>query len=125
MTPTGSRYNIRKWKEKVSNIFNRIDKNTNFIKSKDWNRRYDELVDHYEENGHSNVPETLGGLETWVKLKRAKFRDGILFEDRICKLNEVHFMFSFRTLLSWEDSYNKLVEFSEENGHICILKSKL
>ena len=63
-------YNVRKREEKVADTLNRLNENTNFLRTS-WDIKYDKLVKYYEKFGNSNVPNGIG-LGRWVTKQRIK-----------------------------------------------------
>jgi len=95
-----------------------------------WNCRFEELKEFRKRFGHCNVPR--GGdckvLGDWVNAQRFKKRKDKLSLSRIDALESLGFQWNLRTKesdkvnLTWEESFNKLVEFKKEYGHYSVSK---
>ena len=99
---------------------------------KSWNERFEELKAYKAEKGNCNIPIRFKGNPTmgqWVSTQRQEYRakkkgnKTNITEDRIKSLEEVGFVWSLRDTSkmaprkSWDDHYQSLVEFKENNGH--------
>lgn len=85
-----------------------------------WKTNYNLLVEFYNENGHSIVPQGYDkspSLGMWINNQRRKFKNNKLSKYRIELLNQIDFKYSFDILEIWNEKYNLLVEFYNENGH--------
>ena len=84
-----------------------------------WNTRYQELVEFYTANGHSNVPYNHPNrkLSRWVTNQRQnkKLKKRCMTKQRIEALEKVQFTFSTRC--TWEDRFEELKAFSLLYGH--------
>ena len=64
------------------------------VKGEDsWDKRYEELKEFWEQNGHSNYSTKLPGLGRWVSTQREKHKDGTLSKDHYKKLRKIDFEF--------------------------------
>jgi len=61
------------------------------INNEKWNRRFMELVEYEEKNGHCNIPRTNGSFGKWVSKQRTLFRSKKLKADRYEKLVGIGF----------------------------------
>jgi Helicase associated domain. len=85
--------------------------------------RYLELVEFKEKNGHARVPSNDKNLGVWVGTQRKQYRlkqKGLLShmtDERIEMLDKIGFIWEVNT---WNDRYDELKEFYEENGHFSV-----
>jgi superfamily II DNA or RNA helicase len=86
-----------------------------------WEEGFSCLVQFKEREGHCRVPldhiEIDFSLGSWVSTQRTK-KDK-LTEDRLKRLNELGFVWDFRTD-QWEEGFSCLVKFKEREGHISV-----
>jgi hypothetical protein len=61
------------------------------INNEKWNRRFVELVEYEEKNGHCNIPRTNGSFGSWISTQRTLFRSNKLKADRYEKLVGIGF----------------------------------
>jgi len=69
------------------------------FRSTNWNERYQELCQFWEENGHSKVPKSYKknpALAVWVKCQRRQYKQSCVCDERIRLLKELDFDFSPR-----------------------------
>lgn len=96
-----------------------------------WNLQFEALMEYKRENGHCNVPTTRTGatkLGKWVGKQREEYKkwemkkQSQLSQYRIDKLIEAGFQWSLMTnkTVSWEERFEALKRFKEENGH-CVI----
>lgn len=89
--------------------------------------RYLELVDFKEKNGHARVPSNDKNLGVWVGTQRKQYRlkqKGLpshMTDERIEMLDKIGFIWEVNT---WNDRYDELKEFYEENGHFSVPSGK-
>ena len=89
---------------------------------RNWDDRYNDLVEYSKQNGNCNVPQKFpGGLGEFVLNCRRKYRKGLLPEEKIQKLESLGFQWSLRNRGgSLEDrmtSYaTKQVDVGNQNG---------
>jgi hypothetical protein len=57
-----------------------------------WDTQYNELMEFYKTNGHSNVLQKNGFLGGWVSRQRYLKKQGKLSEERLKKLEDVGFV---------------------------------
>eukprot|EP00956_Cyclotella_meneghiniana_P021083 scaffold37961_cov79-Cyclotella_meneghiniana.AAC.5 len=86
-----------------------------------WHRRYDELLEFKEANGHCNIPQRYASnveLGRWVKDQRTFKKQGKLSQERVGLLDKIGFTWKVR---SSDDFWNKmckdLIAYKEANGH--------
>ena len=86
-----------------------------------WDARYEQLKEFYNENRHSNVPKNYKDivLYVWVATQRRYYKEGNMNIDRMEKLNNLGFVWS-SSENKWNCMYEKLKEFYNENGHTYI-----
>lgn len=71
-----------------------------------WQSMLDKLKEFKTEKGHANVPKDYipdRSLGSWVASQRTVYKEGKLRQDRIDSLNELEFVWSFRTIGKAED----------------------
>lgn len=139
-------YRVRKQKDKLDKkqikLLEEIEFDFNFISkfsSKGsrhrWEERVIELQLFHEEHNHFEVTsenEEFEGLYKWLVYQRRKYKNGKLSEDSINALKKINFDFDrdFNPKFSnksngdldWEDRFQELKDYYEENGtfHISI-----
>eukprot|EP00979_Chaetoceros_neogracilis_P007710 scaffold1641_cov250-Chaetoceros_neogracile.AAC.4 len=93
----------------------------NKIGNEKWNRRFVELVEYKEKNGHCNIPTTNGSLGQWVMRQRSLFRSKKLKADRYEKLVGIGLIFEDAKVASgnvkWNTRFMELEKYKEKNGH--------
>jgi hypothetical protein len=86
-----------------------------------WNKRFMELVEYKEKNGHCNLSTKNGSLGQWISTQRTFFRSKKLKEDRYEKLVGIGFTFEDVKFASddvkWDTRFVELVEYKEKNRH--------
>jgi hypothetical protein len=86
-----------------------------------WGRRYAQLVQFKETNGHCNVPQRYADnaeLGRWVKDQRTFKIKGKLSEERIDLLNEIGFSWRIKCHDDfWEKMCKSLIAYKEAHGH--------
>eukprot|EP00978_Attheya_sp_CCMP212_P009770 scaffold23264_cov24-Attheya_sp.AAC.1 len=97
-----------------------------------WNQRFQELVDFKKINGHTNVHTGSGPLGSWVGYQRRQCR--LLQEgkasafsvDKREKLESIGFEFKLKrrasSCITWDQRFQKLVDFKKINGHTNVPK---
>jgi hypothetical protein len=110
---------------------------TKVLVDKQWNMKYEKLVEFKRTNGHCMVPfkYTLDmSLGKWVNKQRHVHTNHVMLSDRKDLLDEIGFIWRYRVeyksaIVSitdelrhtkWYNQYEKLVEFERTNGH-CIV----
>jgi len=91
------------------------------IENVKWNRRFMELEEFKEKNGHCNLPTTNGSFGIWISKQRTLFRSKNLKADRYEKLVGIGFVFEDARVAmdseKWNRLFMELVEHKEKNGH--------
>jgi len=108
-----------------------------------WDRCYAELVEYKNANGHCIVPFSKnGGLGSWVHCQRSAYRlkrqrdkwikehgtvegfnerrkkyNRAISDERIARLNEIGFKWTFLSPITWDEMFIELEKYREENGH--------
>jgi len=93
-----------------------------------WERNFEKLTSYYKQNGHCLPPKTIndekwGSLGTWIRSQR-KFvplraaKGDALNQDRKRRLDAVNFTWENSLDLQWQEQYEALKRFKEENGHL-------
>lgn len=98
-----------------------------------WLDYYNLLVTYYNTYGNTEVPysfKTYDGINEeatgvslghWVSNIRKAYRNKVLNEDQIKKLEKIHFRFTTVTYdEAWERAYQMLLNFYKQNGHVNI-----
>eukprot|EP00956_Cyclotella_meneghiniana_P011170 scaffold15667_cov79-Cyclotella_meneghiniana.AAC.4 len=86
-----------------------------------WNRRYAELLEFKEANGHCDIPQRYAAnveLGRWVKDQRTFKKQGKLSQERIDLLDKIGFTWRVRSSDEfWNKMCKDLIAFKEANGH--------
>jgi len=140
VTSTSKKYvSLFKWvsrqrTERKKNILNqeRIDR-LNSIgfawhgdKGQTWEQQFGNLLLFMAKHGHPNPCQkdmTFKGLSTWICKQRVDFKNNILPQDKIDKLNAIGFSWNARDV-EWNKNFKKLLDYKEKYGHINIKVSK-
>jgi len=88
----------------------------------EWNLKFKLLLKFYEKNRHTLVPidvQKYPELALWVHQQRKNRVVGKLPDDKIRKLNHVHFVWDVHEHL-WQVKFNQFKDFYAENGHFNI-----
>jgi hypothetical protein len=83
-----------------------------------WNTHLAELRAFKKANGHCNVPKE-SSLGSWVGGQRQSYAKGKLDQDRIEALEKLGFVWNTHQA-SWDEKYEELRVFVEENGHALV-----
>lgn len=88
-----------------------------------WEEHYEKLLDFFYTNGHVNVPSRHpDGLGRWVYKQRKGFaarqrgEETPLTVDRMVRLSALGMIWNIPEA-SWDESYQKLVDYHAEHGH--------
>ncbi len=90
-----------------------------------WEDLFIELCEFKQKNGHCTVPkgyEQTQKLSNWVNVQRNMFKKNKLSKERIERLDGLGFVWNPISSI-WEEMFEKLCNFKQENGHCNILKS--
>jgi hypothetical protein len=68
------------------------------------------------QHNHCNVPAKIKGLGQWINRQRNLYRDGILREDRVKRLEDIGFVWNVIEA-NWEEMFAALAEFKKQHGH--------
>eukprot|EP00956_Cyclotella_meneghiniana_P011167 scaffold15667_cov79-Cyclotella_meneghiniana.AAC.1 len=86
-----------------------------------WHRRYAELLEFKEANGHCDIPQRYASnveLGRWVKDQRTFKKQGKLSQERIGLLDKIGFTWRVRSSDEfWNKMCKDLIAFKEANGH--------
>lgn len=109
---------------------------TKDLPNKEWHANLERLKEYQQRHaGDLTVPLDYrhgGGerLGRWVSIQRSKYREGVLLQDRITKLELLGFSWSANNIAegekstldedTWETMFLKLTRFSHEHGHCSI-----
>ena len=80
-----------------------------------WEGKFQQLAAYKEEHGHCNVPQ--GGTDAlWIWVKDQRQRKDTLSVDQVRRLEELGFKWNLHEA-AWEEKFQQLKAYSEENGH--------
>ena len=82
-----------------------------------WDGMYKKLVEYKEEFGDCNIPrknKKNSPLNDWVRHQRIKYNNNKLTKNQIILLDKIDFVWNSYDA-QWENQYNKLIAFYEEN----------
>ncbi|MEO5571944.1 MAG: Helicase associated domain protein [Bacteroidia bacterium] len=83
-----------------------------------WEERYAALKMYYEKNGHTKLDSrTEPTLYSWSERQRKLFNENKLEKNRIAVLNGISFSWVSNLQVSWNNFFQKLMEFKNEHGH--------
>ncbi len=88
--------------------------------TENWNARFEQLKTYLEK--HNKYPSRtdenpeIRKLSKWVEYQRQNYRSRKLPDDKIRKLQSINFIFQEKEKLSWDEMFNKLVKYINENG---------
>lgn len=83
----------------------------------DWDDMYEQLKQFKAEHNSTNVPQRSGRLGYWVNNMRQYYKKGKLSADRIKKLNDLGFVWQQYSVHSWEEMYEQLKQYKEQQAH--------
>ena len=89
-----------------------------------WDAMYLKLEDFYIKYGHSDVILTKKGLGNWVHHQRNNYKNGLMSNDRIEKLNNFNFAWSKHDCM-WKKNFKELKDFYLENNCFPTASSRL
>lgn len=86
-----------------------------------WESFYNLLIEFREQYGHTLVPRVSKGkyeeLGVWVGAQRYAFKNNLLRQDRIEKLNDIYFIWDSYEA-HWEKMLLLLIEYKNKYGHV-------
>ena len=88
--------------------------------TENWNARFEQLKTYLEK--HNKYPSRtdenpeIRKLSKWVEYQRQNYKSRKLPDDKIRKLQSINFIFQEKEKLSWDEMFNKLVKYINENG---------
>ena len=85
-----------------------------------WREMYERLKSYHAEHGDADVPHRWKKdpkLAAWLSHQREQQKRAVLPEERKRLLDEVGVTWKSREVGTWEDQYEKLVEFKKQHGH--------
>eukprot|EP00956_Cyclotella_meneghiniana_P010292 scaffold14196_cov27-Cyclotella_meneghiniana.AAC.2 len=85
-----------------------------------WDSQYQALLEFKSKYGDCNVPRNFANdpsLGLWVDYQRAKYKNGLMEQDKINKLTEIDFEWTLRSLTEWTERYNELVLYKRKHNH--------
>jgi hypothetical protein len=84
-----------------------------------WEQFFQDLSAFYYAHGHCRVPGTFGKLVSWIERQRILKTNNQLSIERERRLNALNFIWSFKGVKEriWEESYKRLQEYTQKNGH--------
>ena len=100
--------------KKLEEIDKDWNKSKEEINSEKWEENYEKVKKFYEENG--KLPTRDEECGNWLDTQRQSVRKGKLSEERIKKLEEMDKDWNKSLEKRWEENYEKLKKFYEENG---------
>lgn len=91
----------------------------------DWDERYEQLCEFNKEFGHTRVPRMgynrgkYRGLGRWVERQRANYieKSPVLTQEQIAQLDDIDFVWILCPRVDWDERFDQVVAFKEENGH--------
>jgi hypothetical protein len=84
-----------------------------------WDDRFKQLEAYKAANGDCNVPQKYAlnpQLGNWVDKQRQLQKNGKLSDDRFERLENLGFVWTVRTALSWDDRFKQLEAYKASNG---------
>ncbi len=85
-----------------------------------WNEMFNKLVKYINENGkypqQTDADPEIRKLSKWVEYQRQNYKSRKLPDDKIRKLQSINFIFQEKEKLPWDEMFNKLVKYINENG---------
>lgn len=89
-----------------------------------WDDRFAQLQQFHQEHGHTRVTKSVDeSFGEWVQNQRKLFRAGKLSEEKVSKLRTIDFQARIvPTNKTWEQSFELLLQFRRENGHVNVPK---
>mmetsp|Transcript_2257 Transcript_2257/g.3325 ORF Transcript_2257/g.3325 Transcript_2257/m.3325 type:complete len:334 (+) Transcript_2257:1-1002(+) len=89
--------------------------------TKSWDERFEDLKEYQQLHGTTRVPRSSGTLGEWVHMQRRLYnkKDPNFLVRKAPMLEDIGFEWHPRkhALVSWEDNFNRLMEFGRINRH--------
>lgn len=89
--------------------------------TKTWDERFEDLKEYQQLHGTTRVPRSSGTLGEWVHMQRRLYnkKDPKFLSRKAHLLEDIGFEWQPRkhALVSWDDNFNRLVEFGRINRH--------
>ena len=82
-----------------------------------WQEKYQKLIEFTEENGHARPPITHPILGSWTSVQRNVYSEGKLSKERTSLLEGLQGWVWDFVMFTWQENYQRLMEYVEENGH--------
>tara|TARA_R110000868_G_scaffold266583_1_gene525794 strand:- start:1704 stop:2339 length:636 start_codon:yes stop_codon:yes gene_type:complete len=85
-----------------------------------WSIQFNELQAYQQKYGHTNVPAKsteYPTLSNWVHNTRSRYKEKLLSQCWINKLNTIGFTWHFTSPNAWEKQYAELQAFKQKFGH--------
>jgi len=85
-----------------------------------WDERFKQLKEYKEQNGHCRVPKRYKAntqLGSWVRTQRHLCKKNKLLPEQKDRLEGIGFEWELRKHLGWDERFQQLVEYKEQNGH--------
>lgn len=91
----------------------------------DWEYMLNKLLNFKKQFGHVNITGSYNDtqLHNWIIYQRKVYWKGKLDYSKVEKLKSVGVEMRNKTLNRWEDMYEQLVKFKNENGHLYVCSS--
>ena len=90
-----------------------------------WQDKFEELKDYVRDNGNALVPLRYSSLGKWVISQRQNYKAGNLSKDRIDILEGLNGWSWDSNELVWQDKFEELKKYIEENGNAQVPKTHL
>lgn len=88
--------------------------------TENWNARFEQLKTYLEKHNkyptRTNEDPEIRKLGKWVERQRYNYKSGKLADDKIRKLQSINFVFQKQERLLWDEMFDRLVKYINENG---------
>lgn len=91
-----------------------------------WHQMYDSLKHYHDANGNCNVPNRWKEnpqLANWVSAQRQSRKKGTIAANRVQLLDGLGFVWTSRTVGTWEDRFAEVAAFKAAHGHCNVPRS--